>query len=494
MKLIDGYRVKEKDWDKFKAMCYIVYTNSKYASRLLPQFRRILNNYRIGVKTVLAIAGKVIKGDYRTVYYLKKANAKLIRAENVGKICYYDSALHVFTISEDYELSDLINVREEILSEQIRRWGGALDVHDTYELEYEISSDKYNAIKQYLDSFNIVARDSRCWKKYNYTPPRNFVVSDHILAHLIICGIKPPHAIPDLEIFELIDEEFPCIGVAGTCIDEELHTSSQSLYVMAFNTATPRCQLWKRGGWNPPRTIQTYLPPSESKKRSRTIKTTKKIERTEETESMVGEIKEVKEFNIYPNPLSDKPIHKVHKKFRKIMKFLYENGLNPIPLAKDSKSPLKGFRWKYLHNNPITLEDFLLFEKDINIGIVCGYNNFVALDIDVNLYPDIILDQINTTVVKTPHGYHVYFFTDRPFTKVYSVKVGGKVKYPVAIKSSGYVVAPPSTYKGMKYVFVSDIKPAYIEHEKLEKLVDAFFKEYRDKIIELIEKGEGHEL
>ena len=97
---------------------------------------------------------------------------------------------------------------------------------------------------------------------------------------------------------------------------------------------------------------------------------------------------------------------------------LYHAGLGYrlFPLAKNSKVPIKGIKWKEESTaDPDQINKWWSVD-DYNIGIVTGkVNDITVIDLDgdagVENYKKLKEDYKipDTYVVQTPHGYHHYF-------------------------------------------------------------------------------------
>lgn len=128
-----------------------------------------------------------------------------------------------------------------------------------------------------------------------------------------------------------------------------------------------------------------------------------------------------------------------------------ENGYSLIPVDKRDKKPLiKWSDYQKKRASEETVEKW--FKSDNNIGIVTGkISGITVVDIDVKENKQTPLDTFPPThTIQTPSGgYHLYY--------QYTDKVGtGSNQYPqfphVDIRNDGgYVVAPPSSFKGKSY-------------------------------------------
>lgn len=144
------------------------------------------------------------------------------------------------------------------------------------------------------------------------------------------------------------------------------------------------------------------------------------------------------------------------------------NGYTVIPLVYRSKKPL--IFWEpYQDRAPSHTELLQWFPSEMrNIGLVIK-DNLVVIDFDVqevfdywySLYP------INTYMIKTRRGVHVYIKTSQP-TKNYHSEL-------LDIKSErGYVLIPPSIHpSGYQYQILCE--NSITQYERLEDVLPASF-------------------
>ncbi len=144
----------------------------------------------------------------------------------------------------------------------------------------------------------------------------------------------------------------------------------------------------------------------------------------------------------------------------------YDNGLQLIPLQKQSKIPLGA--WKELLYKPET-KDYITntFQDDINIGIFGGIISQNAFFVDFDnkktfekKYKEskTLKDLINKTpFVESSRGYHLYLRYKEP------IKTTANKSYGIDIKGQGgYIVAPPSLHpSGQRYLFQDGFKNIY---------------------------------
>ena len=138
---------------------------------------------------------------------------------------------------------------------------------------------------------------------------------------------------------------------------------------------------------------------------------------------------------------------------------LVKKGFSLIPLAVNTKIPIKGFRWKgYQYRRP-TVEEVLNWYTnygDINIGVICGkISKLVVIDVDnerqlLELLK-VIPNLFDTCYVKTKRGYHFYFWTNGDDIKSTSRLFGLD---GIELKAKGrYVVSANSIVDGFKYKY-----------------------------------------
>ena len=94
-----------------------------------------------------------------------------------------------------------------------------------------------------------------------------------------------------------------------------------------------------------------------------------------------------------------------------VLDFAERNAINVIPLERGKKTPLQ--KWKRYTKYRTSDKELEELQTDAkNIGFVCGEisDNLFVLDFDSEeLYKKFFQKEVKgTTVVKTPHGYHIY--------------------------------------------------------------------------------------
>ncbi|MFN2363587.1 MAG: bifunctional DNA primase/polymerase [Halarsenatibacteraceae bacterium] len=123
-------------------------------------------------------------------------------------------------------------------------------------------------------------------------------------------------------------------------------------------------------------------------------------------------------------------------------------GFHLLPLQPKSKIPyfelLPGSSWKAFKDYRAGVEQvnsWFKYDKDINIGMITGIEtepNFSLIVIDFDIEPEIGLPI--TPIVKTSRGIHAYFKCRTDKLPAAHKTARGE------IKTSGYVVAPPSIH------------------------------------------------
>lgn len=472
---VAGRLIEEEDFHRFFDLVVSWYAGTISGARFereLVWFRRKYNLTRSELYTLAREAMELFRaGRLYVIIPLRKVLQKFRRFVRKGREVFVVGAqLCVFSLA-DHSFECLEHVMDELVHEQVSRWGPALEPTDRYSAEIYLLEDEFEGLRKYLESFNSWARTSDCWAKYRYTPPPDFNVIDHVLSYFEICGIEEHRFTkPNETIRRYLELEDVCKIVrdyVGSIVYIPSGVVSASLYVFADCEYRPRCQLWKVSGWRPPRTPYG-TPPAPPKRPGRPAKTTAEAEGV----SGISFTPRPKEF---PNPLADFDLRDVPEKFRETLEFCKRYGLNPIPLAPNSKMPLKGYSHGYLAYSPIRRDDLQYFyDTRYNIGIYAGYGNLVIVDVDVKeMFP------IKTAYDESKRGYHFYIRTDPEFfnyldlRKVYTVRRDGKLEAILHIKTSGYVVAPRSVVDGFEYRWVSrDL--AYVPANRLVMILKTY--------------------
>ena len=426
----------------------------------------------------------IVKGYYEYVPQLIRAILRFRRPIRIPfdwkHYDYHWIQVTVFTIDPRWSRDDVEVVAEQIIDDLPENWnraGGGVtfvpeySIYDPPEVLTEpyFTERDYRWLKDYLDSYNYISRDPKNW--HNYRPPITFKNSEHILSHYIVCGIEEDkRVVPEFDLLNALHVECPC--EEGTDFPV-----SESLAVYAGTDISQYCILWKKGGWRV--TGGKYIPPASGKPPTprKPGRPPKYPKTKQETTLPFG-----KPVEKYPNPLEGYDVKKeFDKKFWDTLLLCQKYGMNPIPLQPDSKLP--AIQWKYLESEPIKPEHLKYFkDPKYNIGIVAGYNNIVIVDEDFKL-----LLSVDTLTDSTPRGYHYYFRSDKPIEGVVFKITDGpyKGKSPLMIKSFGYAVAPYSTYKGKKYLWVRTDRLMRVRGESLIKAFKTFYERNYDKILKL---------
>lgn len=156
---------------------------------------------------------------------------------------------------------------------------------------------------------------------------------------------------------------------------------------------------------------------------------------------------------------------------RMIEKIFDEKRLNIIPIQANIKKP--AVAWREYQTKLYPREK--LANWDGNFAVITGKvsNGLVIVDFDdPNIYKQFFSD-IETFTVKTPNGYHIYFFSKEQPKK--TVKYQG---YPIDIQGEGaYALCPPSSVKEKKdevvkeYEVVKDLP--ILETENVLTIIEA---------------------
>lgn len=165
-------------------------------------------------------------------------------------------------------------------------------------------------------------------------------------------------------------------------------------------------------------------------------------------------------------------------------------GFSPIPLARHNKNPIiKGWAGTYSNRQPVEDELRSWFYgktwNEINVGIVCGFNNLMILDIDVPELLAFVIPEstpeslsIRTMAVKTFRGFQFYFFADQPYQTVEAsglAELRGKGLQCVAPRS---VHPQAATYEWISPVGTPILQITKVEYEEMKKrieLLERFF-------------------
>ncbi len=162
--------------------------------------------------------------------------------------------------------------------------------------------------------------------------------------------------------------------------------------------------------------------------------------------------------------------------------------MNIIP-SYDKPGPKQvGYKWKNYEERPYPTEELLKHEG--NYALITGdpFHEdcyLIVIDIDNPVFCRYFKGE-DTFTVKTPGGgYHLFYKSKTP--------LGNKnflYRLPIDIRGvGGYLIIPPSSYNGKKYVVVRDvpIKKVHNISELIENNIPSnlreLYKEYREKEI-----------
>ncbi|KKL17551.1 hypothetical protein LCGC14_2484430, partial [marine sediment metagenome] len=146
-------------------------------------------------------------------------------------------------------------------------------------------------------------------------------------------------------------------------------------------------------------------------------------------------------------------------------------GLSVIPVQAEGKKPLH--EWKDAQEHPAgeaQIHDWWSQYPRSNVGIVCGaISGVTVVDLDgpdgLTSFKELGLP--TSRVVKTPHGYHIYYL----YTP--DLHTGAAFLPGIDVRSDGgFVVAPPSQASGKSYEVLQDhpiVEIGPIPHELLSQ-------------------------
>ena len=152
---------------------------------------------------------------------------------------------------------------------------------------------------------------------------------------------------------------------------------------------------------------------------------------------------------------------------------LVQQGIHVLPLAKNSKSPPTGYKWK---NGGATNDSTAAFDlfanRDGNYGVRC--DNLIVVDFDEYKYgaatPADLGEFPETYTVGTPRGgRHMYFW--KPAGRSFANSIG-KLAPGVDIKTGpgGYVVGPGSRIGDKAYVVLNPASIAPCPQQLFDRL------------------------
>ncbi len=179
---------------------------------------------------------------------------------------------------------------------------------------------------------------------------------------------------------------------------------------------------------------------------------------------------------------------------------MFNDEFNIIPLIENGKKPL--VKWQEYQKTKYTAS---LPEK-CNYAVICGKisNNLLIFDLDLkkkryikellepfkNKYP-LLFD---TLIISTPHGYHLYYFTDgfqidrhpnknagynkkNKFTGFCVTNFEKYLKGFDILGNNGYAIIPPSIIGNLKYEVFKEGKIRKISEKDFENIKNFFLKE-----------------
>lgn len=148
---------------------------------------------------------------------------------------------------------------------------------------------------------------------------------------------------------------------------------------------------------------------------------------------------------------------------------LLRSGFSVVPLKNNSKEP--AIKWKDYTQQRMNIElvgD--LFSKSSNIALVTGgISGLTVLDVDdmekfKNFYPEI--GNVETTIVKSPNGYHFWFQYEKDLKSRQYQGFGFDLK-----NENCLVTVPPSVKDGVFYSFLKVTKLGKMSEELKEKIL-----------------------
>lgn len=168
-----------------------------------------------------------------------------------------------------------------------------------------------------------------------------------------------------------------------------------------------------------------------------------------------------------------------------MMSLFDDERINIIPIRANSKEP--GIAWGQYQTEKYPREKLKNWTG--NFAVVCGgiSNNLVIVDLDD---PEIYekLKDISTLTVKTPRGYHLYFFTEKEWRKIPNF-AGKKIDL---LGSACYALIPPSKVNDIPYEIIKNVEIAEVEDigklieskigedKRLKSQLDKGFKEIKE--------------
>ena len=140
-------------------------------------------------------------------------------------------------------------------------------------------------------------------------------------------------------------------------------------------------------------------------------------------------------------------------------------GYSIIPCRPNNKRPL--IRWEYFQKNRATagqIQAWWMQWPDANLAVITGVISAITV-IDIDGGPGTLSfakmqkqpSQL-TRLIKTPHGWHLYYRYNPAFHTGAGFLPGLDVR-----NDGGYVIAPPSTVGGIAYAVLRDIDPSLLD-------------------------------
>jgi len=164
---------------------------------------------------------------------------------------------------------------------------------------------------------------------------------------------------------------------------------------------------------------------------------------------------------------------------------------NIIPIKKNSKVP--SIKWLEYQENKFPTKDLDMYYPNINRAVICGKTsrNLVILDFDFEDKPFFknildILKHLETKMVATPHGLHVYFYIkgEMPERRTQIKAKLPELKAFDILGEGGYALIPPSIVDDKFYMDINDKEPLRISREYFDSIVQIFSEEKPQESIE----------
>ena len=160
-----------------------------------------------------------------------------------------------------------------------------------------------------------------------------------------------------------------------------------------------------------------------------------------------------------------------------------KHGWELIPIALNSKIPIKGESWKE-HHYKDKVQWIKWLNNGLNIALKTGeINKTTVIDVDLKVAPTEtdeeiykLLTALNTLVQDTPHGKHFIINYDKEIHQ--TAKLGRKqnIKTSVDVRNDGgYILVAPSKVDNLTYKW-----------KKLNTEIKTITPELKNKLLELI--------